>query len=465
LTAAFRVGERGFPVLKKRQPEMSQIPHIFQAALAAVDPFLLVTKHLRLQGNRLSAGPHHFDLDKTGDIVVVGAGKAAAGMGLAVEAALGDRISRGLLVLPKGSRAPFKVLGQAHAAHPVPDEEGARATNEILAMLEKVGKKTLVLCVISGGASALLAAPAPGVTLADKQAVTRLLLQAGAAIGELNAVRKHLSSVKGGRLAAAAFPAAVLTLVISDVVGDPLDVIGSGPTVHDASTYADAWTVVEKYRLQKKIPARARGFLERGMAGLEAETLKENDPRLACSQHLVIGNNAMALEGARKKAEAIGWPAEVAAAPLRGDARDAARSLATAALRAQAKLKPGERRCLLSGGETTVRVRGQGRGGRNQELALAFALEIAGTTGIEMLSAGSDGVDGPTDAAGAIVDGQTVERAARLGLDAAAFLDDNDSYFFFCKLDRLSGERLHIKTGPTGTNVMDLQVILIAGQG
>jgi hydroxypyruvate reductase len=442
--------------------EMSEILKIFDAALRAVDPFLLANEHLRLQGNHLAADPHHFGLDKVGDIVVVGAGKAAAAMGLAAEAALGDRISSGLLVLPRGSRSPFRVLAQAHAAHPLPDEAGERAAREILSLAAGAGETSLVLCLLSGGASSLLAAPAPGVTLEDKREATDLLLRAGAGIGELNSVRKHLSAVKGGRLAAAAFPATVLTLAISDVIGDPPDVIGSGPTVADKTTFADAWAVIGKYGLQGRLPGRVREFLERGLAGMESETVKENDPRLARSTFVVIGNNASALAGARTKANAMGWNVEVSAAPVQGEARLAARALAVTAVKALARLYPGEKLCLLSGGETTVSVSGSGRGGRNQELALAFAMEISGQDGIEMLSVGSDGVDGPTDAAGAVVDGSTVERAARVGLDAAAFLADNDSYSFFSELDRRGGGHHHLKTGPTGTNVMDLQVLLLA---
>jgi len=440
---------------------MSEILQIFRAALAAVDPFQLACENLCRHGNGLFAGPLRLALDDFSDLVVVGAGKAAAGMGLAAESALGGRISAGLLVLPPGGRTPFRILAQAHAAHPTPDEEGERAAGGILAMLQKADARTLVLCLISGGASSLLALPAPGLTIADKGAVTALLLAAGATIEELNAVRKHLSSVKGGRLAAAAFPATVLTLLLSDVSGDPPSVIGSGPTSPDAATFADAWAVVEKYGLQNRIPATARAFLERGAAGLEEETVKPGDPRLARSFHIVIGGNARALAGAQAKANAMGLKADVAASPVQGEARIAALSLAAAALKAQAGLDPGERCCLLSGGETTVRVRGPGRGGRNQELALAFALAITGNPGIEMLSAGSDGLDGPTDAAGAIVDGHTVERAAGFGLDAAAFLNDNASYSFFSELERRSGDRRHVKTGPTGTNVMDLQVILL----
>lgn len=444
---------------------MSGILRIFQAALAAADPFPAVQKNLVLQGNRLRAGEHIFDLDDFDRILVAGAGKAAAGMGLAVEAVLGGRISAGMLVLPEGAGAQFRHITCGTGGHPLPDEGSRRASGKVLELLAGADEKTLVLFLVSGGASALLASPAPGVTLADKNAVTSLLLGCGAAIGELNAVRKHLSAVKGGRLAAAAFPAAQLTLAVSDVIGDRPDVMGSGPTVADSTTFADALAVIGKYGLRDRVPVRARQFLERGLAGGESETLKQDDPRLARSLFVVIGNNASALAGAQAKANAMGWRSEISAAPVQGEARGAARSLAAAALKTQAGLRPGEKLCLLSGGETTVSVLGRGRGGRNQELALAMALEIAGRQGIELLSAGSDGVDGPTDAAGAVVDGTTMAAAAALGLDAGTYLENNDSYSFFSELDRRGGGKSLLKTGPTGTNVMDLQVILLRRPG
>jgi len=440
---------------------MSEILEIFNAGLEAVDPSACLMRSVRRQGSRLELGMHSYDLDGFRRVVVAGAGKAAAGMGAALEELLGNRISRGLLVLPRGARAPFQRLSQAQASHPLPDRSGERAARRILALLAEADEKTLAICLLSGGASAMLAAPAPGATLAEKREVTSLLLASGATIAELNAVRKHLSRVKGGRLAAAAFPAAVLTLALSDVIGDRPEVIGSGPTFPDPSTFADALSVLEKYGLRGRVPARAWAFLERGAAGREVETVKEDDPRLARSAYQVIGNNRMALEAAREKAVQLGMKADIRAAELQGEARDAARFLAGEALRTREGMRPGERRCLLAGGETTVTVKGNGRGGRNQELALAFALEIAGHEGIRMLSAGSDGMDGPTDAAGAVVDGTTIATAAACGLDAAAYLGRNDSYTFFMELDYRSGGRSQLKTGATGTNVMDLQVILL----
>ncbi len=398
----------------RRDRQMSEILRIFHAALAAVDPFRAGPRKPAPHGNSLAAGPHRFALDEFASILVVGAGKAAAGMGLAVEAVLGDRISAGLLVLPEGSRAPFKILAQAHAGASRPRRSrGEGAAARILAMLHKPDEKSLVLCLISGGASSLLALPGAGGDPGRQEGCHRAAARSRRR--HRRAERRAQAPLR--RQGRAGWPPPlsrppVLTLALSDVSGDPPDVIGSGPTVADDTTFADAWAVIEKYGLQDRIPVRVQQFLERGLAGREERNAEAKRSPPGASAFVVIGNNARALAGARAKANAMGWRVEVSAAPVQGEARIAARALAAAALKAQAGLQPGEKLCLISGGETTVSVPGSGRGGRNQELALAFALEIAGKDGIEMLSAGSDGVDGPTDAAGAVVDGATVERAA-----------------------------------------------------
>jgi glycerate-2-kinase len=438
---------------------MAAILEIFRAALAAVDPRLLAARELRrLDGDALD--PRRFRR-----VVVAGAGKAAAGMGLAAEEVLAARITSGVLALPRGENPSFRALTPVAAGHPLPDEGSERAARAVLALLAAADRETLVVFLLSGGASALLAAPAAGITLADKRAATERLLGAGAPIAGLNAVRKHLSAVKGGRLAAAAHPAAVLTLALSDVPGDDPGVIGSGPTAADPSTFADALAVIERHGGRAGFPGPALAVLESGAGGGAGETPKPGDPRLARSELRVIGGNATALAAAAETAAALGWPAEVAAAPVLGEAGKAGRRLAGAALHAQAALAARGRRCLLSGGETTVFVRGAGRGGRSQELALAFAIAVAGRPGIELLSAGTDGRDGPTDAAGAVVDGATVPRASALGLDAAAFLERNDSHSFFSELERRAGGRVLLRTGATGTNVADLQAILVSRPG
>jgi glycerate 2-kinase len=434
---------------------------IFNAALAAADPYNAVLKAVSVERNRLQVAGATYDLASFERIVVVGAGKATARMALAVESLLGSRIAAGLIVVKDGHTEPLKVIEQVEAAHPVPNEAGIAGAQRILQMVRAADDKTLVICLLSGGASALLVAPADGVTLQDKQDATRLLLNAGASINELNAVRKHLSAVKGGRLAQAAFPAQLLTLIVSDVIGDALDVIGSGPTSPDDSTFADAWAVIERFGLREKLPPRVADHLQRGIAAQVPETVKANDACLARTRNVIVAGIGQALAAAEHRAEQLGYSPKTISDELQGEAGDAARLLAQAARDELDAMQPNERRCLLCGGETTVVVRGSGKGGRNQEFALAFALEIEGDQGVSMLSAGTDGTDGPTDAAGAMVDGGTIAQAKKLGLDPLRFLGNNDSYAFFQQLDSASGTHCHFKTGPTGTNVMDIQIVLL----
>lgn len=437
---------------------------IFNAALAAVDPYEAVRRSLRLENGRIHAGESVYELDAFDRIMVVGAGKATARMAMAVEDVLGDAVKGGIIIVKYGHTGDMKRIEQVEAAHPIPDEAGVEGTKRILELVRNAGERNLILCLLSGGGSALLVAPVGGITLEDKQRVTDLLLRAGASIGELNAVRKHLSAVKGGRLARTAYPASLVTLILSDVIGDRIDVIASGPTAPDGTTFADAAFVVDKFGLKTALPPSVARFLERGLAGLEAETVKSGEVCFGKTRNIIVGGLARALAAARDKAEALGCAPEIITSELRGEARDAAHMLAQKAVHVRGGLKAGERRCLLSGGETTVTVRGKGKGGRNQELALAFAQEIAGTEGITLLSAGTDGTDGPTDAAGAVVDGETATIAAKIEIHPEVYLERNDSYAFFAKLDRMIDDKHHIITGPTGTNVMDLQVILVEGK-
>ncbi len=434
---------------------------IFSAALAAVDPYNAVLKAVSFENNRLQVASTTYDLAAFGHIIVVGAGKAAARMAVAVESLFGSKISSGLIVVKDGHSARLSIIEQVEAAHPVPDRAGMAGTARILQMLRAADQQTLVICLLSGGASALLAAPVEGITLHDKQQVTSLLLNAGASISELNSVRKHLSMVKGGRLARAAWPAQLVTLILSDVIGDRLDVIASGPTAPDSSTFADALEVINKYALQAEIPVNVADYLKRGMAGQVPETVKEHDPCLSRTHNVIIASLTQALAAARERAVQLGLVTRIVSETLQGEARDAARLLAQTARAELDVMKPGERRCLIWGGETTVTVRGGGRGGRNQELALAFMLEIEGWQGVSLLSAGTDGSDGPTDAAGAMVDGTTSVRARSFGLQTRSYLEQNDSYSFFQNLDARSGVQHHFKTGPTGTNVMDIQIVLL----
>lgn len=439
----------------------SELIDIFNAALAAVDPYRAVLKAARLERNCLHIAGAVYDLETFQRIVVVGAGKATSRMAMAIEKLLGARISAGLIIVKDGHKAQLDIIRQLEASHPVPNQAGVDGTQEILHMAQLADEDTLFICLISGGASALLVAPADGVTLADKQEVTSLLLNSGASIEELNAVRKHLSAVKGGRLAQAAFPARIVTLILSDVIGDRLDVIASGPTAQDGATFAEAWAVLERYRLQQKIPLRVVHHLQQGMAGKVNETVKSGDACLRKINNVIVGGISLALDAAKEKSQQLGIDAEIINAALQGEARDAAGFLAQTARSTLSKMQADERRCLLSGGETTVTVTGTGMGGRNQELALAFAIEIEGQHGISLLSAGTDGSDGPNDAAGAMVNGNTAAQARPLGMEPVQYLADNDSYHFFQKFDVCSGAQTHLITGPTGTNVMDIQIMLL----
>ena len=438
-----------------------ELAGIFDAALAAVDPYNAVLNAVQIEHDHLLVAGETYDLAEFERVIVVGAGKATARMALALETLIGNKIAAGLIVVKDGHTAPLTIIDQVEAAHPVPNQAGIAGTQRILDMARATDEKTLVIGLISGGASALLIAPVEGVTLQDKQETTRLLLNAGANIFELNAVRKHLSRVKGGRLAEAAFPARLVTLIVSDVIGDPLDVIASGPTSQDNSTFAEAWAVIEKFGLREKLPARIAEYLQRGIAGRVVETVKENDACLARTSNVIVAGISQALAAAQQRSTQLGYSARIISDTLQGDAGDAAKLLAQAARNELAGMKPDQQHCLLYGGETTVTVHGNGKGGRNQELALVFGLEVDGLHGVAMLSAGTDGSDGPTDAAGAMVDGDTISQAKTHGIDPQHYLGDNDSYAFFNKLDSESGTHCHFKTGPTGTNVMDIQIVLL----
>ena len=337
----------------------------------------------------------------------------------------------------------------------MPDESGLRATEEIINLLKGADENTLLICLISGGGSSLLVSPYNGITLDGKKKITELLLKAGVNIYELNNVRKHISKVKGGRLAEIAHPAKVVSLILSDVVGDNLDVIASGPTSSDSTTYTDALKVLKKYRLMEQIPLNVIDLLNRGRDGLIPETPKEGDPIFEQVENIIIGSNKKALEGAKIKAEFLGFNTEIISSEITGEAKEAGKWLAQKAIEVQRGEHYRKPVCFISGGETTVTVRGAGKGGRNMELALSFAMEVEGFDGITFLSAGTDGTDGPTDAAGAIIDGQTVARAKAIGLDPGTYLENNDSYNFFKQINEL------FITGPTGTNVMDIQIMVI----
>jgi len=421
-----------------------QALRIFAAALKAAAPREAIRRHVRLAGGALIAGGKRYTLAKFQNIYVIGAGKASAGMARAIEPMLGKRIRAGLINTKYGHGVPLRRIEVHECGHPVPDRSGEEGAARIAEIARQAGAEDLVICLISGGASALLPLPAPQVTLAEKQETTRLLLECGADIHEFNCVRKHISQIKGGQLARLAYPATLLTLILSDVIGDDLDVIGSGPTVPDRSTLAGARAIFEKYGIGNKLPAAAQ------------ETPKPGDRIFAKTHNVIVGSNALAVDAAEVEARRLGFHTLVLSTFLEGEAREIARVHAAVAKEIRATGRPVKTpACVISGGEPTVTVRGKGLGGRNQEFALAAALDIAGLDDVVILSAGTDGTDGPTDAAGAIADGATLIRAQALGLNAPAFLASNDSYRFF----EATGDL--IKTGPTGTNVADIQLVLV----
>jgi hydroxypyruvate reductase len=380
-------------------------------------------------------------------------------MAAAVEEAWGDRVTDGLVAVKDGYLAPTRRVRLVEAGHPVPDERGAQAAREIRALVESAVGDDLVLVLVSGGGSALTPAPAPPITLADKQAVTRLLLAAGATINQLNAVRKHCSLLKGGQLARAAAPARVEALLLSDVVGDPLDVIASGPTTPDVSTFAEALDILDGLGLRDRAPRAVVERLEQGARGAIPETPKPGDPLFARVRNTVIGNNALVVDAAVSRARALGLAPHVLTRALEGEAREAAGRFVELARLIQAGRGPVQApACVIAGGETTVTVRGQGAGGRCQEFALAAALAMDGTRDALILAAGTDGTDGPTGAAGAVADGASAARARAQGLDPATRLADNDSNPVFNWLGDL------VVTGPTNTNLLDLY-LLVVGPG
>ncbi len=409
-----------------------------------------------MDSREIRAGSVRLALKNFDRIFLIAAGKAAVEMAVAVEKIVGERLAGGIAVTKHGHlTAQCRRVRAMEAGHPIPDADGIAAANTIRELLSELNRRDLLLVAISGGASALLSSPVKPITLRAKQKTTDLLLRAGANIRELNDVRKHLSSLKGGRLAAAAYPATVVSLLLSDVIGDPLDVIGSGPTAPDPTTFADAITILDRFKLLERVPQAIRERLERGAAHEIPETPKPGDPIFKNVHNIVIGSNRLALNAALRQAKALGYRSLILASTMQGETREVARVHAEILRELTASGNPiPPPACILSGGETTVTVRGSGKGGRNQEFALAAAIAIDGLSNVLVLSAGTDGTDGPTDAAGAIATGSTVDRAQTMGIDAQEYLSRNDSYSFFSALGDL------VKTGPTGTNVMDIHVLL-----
>jgi len=431
---------------------------LFHVGIEAASPYNLIPNNMLLEENNLTisdinGASKSFDLKNYNKIIVIGAGKASTSMAYEVEKILDGKIDEGLVVTKYNFRSELKRIQTLDASHPLPGKSGIEASKKIIEICKNAKENDLIINLISGGASSLLPYPADNITIEDKIKTTKILLRAGATIQELNTVRKHISAIKGGQFAKYVYPATIINLIISDVIGDHLDVIGSGITVPDPTTFEDSWNVVIKYKLENKIPHSVKNYLGDGIDGKVPETPKPGNPIFNNVYNLIIGNNALALSAIKIAAEEKGYYTKIISSTLEGEAKDAGKFIAQIAK--EYSLSEEKPVCLIFGGETTVTVKGNGKGGRNQELCLSTAIEIDGMQKITFLSGGTDGNDGQTEAAGAICNGRTIERAKGLGLDALKFLNSNDSYNFFNKLEDL------IITGPTNTNVMDIQIVLL----
>ncbi len=427
---------------------------IFLAGVESVKPDRLIGNAISYSKEKLVINNQAFDLSDVQNIYVIGAGKASALMAQAFETILGSAITGGHIVTKYGHSVLLKYIEVSEAGHPVPDENGLKGTKQIISFAQKADKNDLVICLLSGGGSSLLTDIPANCTLADLALLNDLLLKSGADIGEINCVRKHLSKIKGGQLAKIASPAIVISLILSDVIGDPIDVIASGPTAPDESAFADAKAVLDKYNLSSKVAPSILKILNDGEQGKLTETLKKEEQAVNQIYNFIIGNNKLALQAAKSKAEDLGFYTQIETDILAGNAEDLAPLLVKTAIKWRNENK-SLKTCLLYGGEPTVKITGNGLGGRNQHLALICAKLLQGQAGITILSGGTDGTDGPTDAAGAVVDAETFQNALRLNLNIDQHLQNCDSYNFFRNEGGL------IITGPTQTNVMDIIILLI----
>jgi len=449
-------------ILKPDPDRRARILPILDAALDAVEPAAAVRRVLRRSGDVLHVGDHSYHLVGFERIFLLAFGKAATPMAQAV-LGLGLRLDDGIVITKYGhgpqTADALQTLTVVEAGHPTPDAMGVAAARRAAKIAGKATADDLIITLISGGGSALLTLPAPGLTLEDLQRTTELLLACGAAIEEINAVRKHLSGIKGGQLARLAAPAATISLILSDVIGSPLDVIASGPTVPDTATWADAWAVIEKYHLQAELPDAVRSHLRAGLAGRLPDTPKADDPIFQRVQNIIVGDNAIAAEAAQRAAREQGFHAMILSTFVQGEAREIARVLVGLGREVVAHRRPlPPPACFILGGETTVTLRGQGKGGRNQEMALAAAIELAHAPEappIVIVALATDGTDGPTDAAGGIADATSWARGHAAGLNARQYLDDNNAYSWLHAVDDL------LITGPTRTNVNDLYFVFV----
>ena len=457
--------------MNTRKPE-ENLESVFKDGVRRVDPYQLIKSAVEIQGDRLlfqtNGSRESVDLSKFDQLFVIGFGKATAKMAKAMEEILGERLIEGLISVKAGHTEPLTTIRTIEAGHPVPDENGLKAAKNIVDLVSRADESTLILTLISGGGSALIPYPWESaeaecdivLTLTEKQEVTRMLLQCGATISEINSVRKHLSRVKGGRLAEFMFPAVSFNLILSDVVGDRLDVIASGATSPDISTFMDMRVVFAKYGLTDQIPDNVLKIMRRGLNKQIPETPKPGDKIFRKVSNLLIGTNHLALMAAKQKAEQLGYQTRILNSQLIGEAREVGKELFAVARKYQNQKSSQEKPlCLLFGGETTVTIKGNGKGGRNQEMALSFLSEMANSSSavdnISFLSAGTDGNDGPTDAAGAFATAELLTRTGKKQISILEYLNNNDSYHFFKAVDGL------LITGPTNTNVCDIQIILI----
>ena len=428
---------------------------IFLAGVESVLPDRLITNEMSLRDNCLQIGHLSFSLETIENIYVIGAGKSCAMMGAEVEKILGDRITEGHIVVKYGYSCKLKYIEVSEAGHPVPDSNGLRATRTILKIAEMASWNDLVICLLSGGGSSLLPDIPEGSSLKDIIKVSDLLINSGACIKEINAVRKHLSVVKGGQLARVVYPATLVNLILSDVPGDQLDVIASGPTVPDPTSFQQALTVLTTFDLTESVPGGILQFLNEGAAGNRPETPKTGDPVFEKTFNILVGSNRMALEGAKCKALEFNINAVIVDDQLQGDTSTIAEYLVETSNKFKSDKNEVKPVCLLFGGETTIKMTGKGLGGRNQHLALLSAFQLKNNPGITILSAGTDGTDGPTAVAGAVVDSDTFPTALSKNVDPEKYLTEFDSYHFFKKVGG------HITTGPTMTNVMDIIVVIV----
>lgn len=429
-----------------------------EKALDSVDPRNLIRSRVILNGDVLEIDSNSFQLSDYDRIFVIGGGKASGFMAEALEEILGDWIKSGVVVIPHGTSNQYKTnrIGLHEAAHPIPDGHSIAGARKIADTAAQFEEDDLAICLISGGGSSLMAMPPQGVSLDDKKKVTDLLLKSGATINEINTVRKHISEFKGGMLAKRAYPATLVSLILSDVIGDNLDVIASGPTVPDLSTFQDAVAILKRYDLWTNTPNSVKKVLIEGMERLIPETPKLGDRVFEKVSNIVIGNNRLASLAAAKELQRRGINTLFLTSFMEGEARDVGLMVAALAREVSTSGNPVSKpAAIIMGGETTVTVIGSGVGGRNQEIALSASTKIEGMDGLVVISLSTDGIDGPTDAAGAMADGNTMTRARRLGLRPQEHLKNNDSYSFFSKLGDL------VYTGPTGTNVNDLSVIVM----